>query len=137
MMQPTRATILRSRPWAPIVVFGVALLLQLAVMFAGASNIGIAILLAGVGTVVVLAGLAHPVVAVGLLLITAFLRLALHISALPVDLFVLAFGGLISSAVLTVLRRVSQLPRLGAVETAMLLYLAWNMGSAIAPHAVP
>jgi O-antigen ligase len=130
-------TAARSRPWVPIAAFGVALLLQLTLAFAGPPNIGAAILLAGVGTALVLAGLAHPVVAVSLLLIAAFLRLALPISALPVEPFVLAFGGVISSAALTILRRVNQLPRLGAVETAMVLYLVWNIGSAIAPHTLP
>lgn len=134
---PAGAASPRPRPWIPIAAFGVALLLQLAVVFAGPSNIGTAILLAGVGAALVLAGLAHPAVAVSLLLIAAFLRLALPAAVLPVDAFVLAFGGVLASAALAVLGRVNQLPQLGAVETAMVLYLAWNIGSAIAPHTLP
>lgn len=134
--RPAGAASPRPQPWVPIAAFGVALLLQLAVLFAGPSNTGTAILLAGMGAALVLAGLAHPAVAVSLLLITSFLRLAQPASALPVDAFVLAFGGVLASAALAILRRVNQLPRLGAVETAMVLYLAWNIGSAIAPHTL-
>lgn len=136
VLRPAGAASPRTQPWVPIAAFGVALLLQLAVLLAGPSNTGTAILLAGMGAALVLAGLAHPAAAVSLLLITSFLRLAQPASALPVDAFVLAFGGVLASAALAVLRRVHQLPRLGAVETAMVLYLAWNIGSVIAPHTL-
>jgi O-antigen ligase len=115
----------------------VAILIQLALVFTAPSNVGIAVLLAGVGMAIVLVGLTSPVLAVLLFLLAAFLRFALPVPFLPVDPFLLAFAGVFASAAIGIARRVNRLPQLGAVEAAMVLYLLWNFGSAIVPHTYP
>ncbi len=130
---PTR----RRDPWLVIAAFVAALAIQLTLLIVGPSDVGAGILLAAVGAGVVLTGLASPVLAVLLFLLAAFLRLALPMSFLPVDPFLFAFAGVCGSAAIGIARRVNRLPRLGAVEAVMLLYLVWNIGSAIVPHTYP
>lgn len=127
----------RRRSWLPIAAFVVTAALQLAMLATGPPNAGLAILAVAAGASLVVAGLANPTVAVALLLVSAFFRLALPSGALPVEPFLLAFAGVLAAASVAVARRVNQLPRLGAVEGAMVLYLAWNIGSALAPHRLP
>lgn len=127
----------RRNPWPAIAAFVVAVVIQLALVFIGPSNLGLGILLVAVGTALVFIGLASPVLAVLLFLLAAFLQVALPVSFLPVDPFLLAVAGVLASAAIGVVRRVNRLPRLGAVETAMLLYLVWNIGSAIVAHTYP
>ncbi|MCA1706606.1 MAG: O-antigen ligase family protein [Actinobacteria bacterium] len=125
------------RSWEPqtaVAAFVGAVVIQLAVVFVGPSNLGMGILLAAVGMAVVLIGLASSVLAVLVLLLATFLRLALPVPFLPVDLYVLAFPWVLASAAIGIMRRVNRLPQLGAVEAAMVLYLVWNIGSVIVPH---
>lgn len=127
----------RQNPWPAIAAFAVAVVIQLALVFIGPSNLGIGILLAAVGTAVVFIGLASPALAVLLFLLAAFLQFALRMSFLPVDPFVLAFAGVLASAVFGIMRRVNRLPKLGATEAFMVLYVVWSIGSAIVPHPYP
>ena len=101
------------------------------------NRFGLLLLTAAVGLVAVVLGLRSPVLAVTYLLVTTFFRLAVPPGTLPVDPFVLAFGGVIASW--WIWRRPSTrgLPALGAIEGAMALYVAWNVMSMIAPHQYP
>ncbi|WP_162941528.1 O-antigen ligase family protein [Desertimonas flava] len=76
----------------------------------------------------VVAGLAEPRLAVLYLLIAMFFRLAVP-DILPVDPFVLAYVGVLLSVSIWLSIRRNHLPRLGIVESAMVLYLAWNIYS--------
>lgn len=129
----------RHRGWGPWLVFGafVATLgLQLVLMITAPPHVGLVVLVLAMGAAVVFAGLGNPTVAVSLLLVSAFLRLALPNVGLP-DMFVLAFAGVLGAAAIAIARRVNRLPRLGALEAVMMLYVAWCIGSALAPHAYP
>lgn len=123
--------------WLALSAFGATLAFLLALMFVGPANAGIALIILAVGMALVFAGLNHPTIAVALLLIAAFFRLALPSGILPVDAFVLAFAGVLLAAILAIARRANQLPQFGAVEAMMVLYLTWNIGSALAPHTYP
>lgn len=123
--------------WLPIAAFVTTLALQLILVITGPADVGLAVIVLAVGSALVFAGLGSPTFAVALLLVTAFLRLALPQTGLPVDPFVLAFVGVLGAAAVAIARRVNQLPRLGAVEAVMVLYLAWNIGSALMPHTYP
>ncbi len=127
----------RGIPPSTIGAFAAAILIQLALVVAGPSHAGTALLLAAVGMAAVFIGLASPVLAVLLFLLTAFLRLAVPAEFSPVDPFLLAFAGVFASAAIGIMRRVNRLPQLGAVEAFMLLYLVWSIGSAILPHTYP
>lgn len=124
-------------PWLVLAAFVATLALQLILMITAPPHVGLAVLVLAMGAAVVFAGLGSPTVAVALLLVSAFLRLALPKGGLPVDLFVLAFAGVLGAAAIAIARRVNRLPRLGALEAVMVLYFAWNIGSALAPHAYP
>jgi O-antigen ligase len=123
--------------WLPLAAFVATLAVQLALVVTGPADVGLAIVIVAVGMALVFAGLDSPTFAVALLLVSAFLRSALPEAGLPVEPFVLAFGGVLLAAAVAVTRRVNQMPQLGAVEVMMGLYLAWNIGSALAPHSYP
>ena len=128
------------RGWEPqtaVAAFVGAVVIQLAVIAIAPSDLGTGVLLAAVGITVVLVGLASPAMAVLLFLLAAFLQFALPVSFLPLAPFLLAFGGMLASAAISIVQRVNRLPQLGAVEAAMVLYLTWNIGSAIVPHTYP
>lgn len=133
--RPLTETPARGRnPWPVIAAFVLAVVTQLVLVVIGPSHLGIGILLAAVGIALVFIGLVSPVLAVLLFLLTAFLQLALPVPFLPVPPFLLAFAGVLASAAIGIVRRVNRLPQLGAVEAAMVLYLVWNIGSAVVPH---
>lgn len=120
----------------PIVVtVGLAVFLAAAWLTVGAVvGPGLALVAIGLGAALVVGGLNNPVLAMMLLLTTLFLRPALAPEALPVELFILAFCGVLGAAALAVARGAGRLPKLGSIELAMGLYVMWNIGSAIAPH---
>ncbi|MGQ0773800.1 MAG: O-antigen ligase family protein [Pseudonocardiales bacterium] len=126
-----------ATPWLAIAAFVGTLAVQLILVITSPADVGLAIIVLAVGTALVFAGLGSPTFAVALLLVATFLRLALPQVGLPIDPFVLAFVGVIGAAVLAIARRVNELPRLGAVEAVMVLYLTWNIVSAIMPHTYP
>lgn len=98
---------------------------------------GLTVLAVAIGLGFVLVLVSSPVAAVLVVLLTSFFRVAVPISGLPAEPAVLAVVGLFGSVVLAVMRRTRRAPRLHAVELAMVLFLLWNVGSAIAPHALP
>lgn len=125
------------RPWLLAVVFVATIGVQLSLLLTGPPNVGLAVLALAIAMALVLAGLGNPITAVTLLLVSSFFRLALPEAGLPVEPWVLAFGGVVGAGAIAIARRVHHLPQLGAVEAAMVLYLAWNIGSALAPHSLP
>lgn len=92
--------------------------------------------LAGVTVVGVAALLGRPALAVVVLLMALFLRQALQWS-LPVSLTSLCLLLLLAGTVLGVWHRRYALPRLGALELLMVLYLACNVWSGLAPNELP
>lgn len=126
-----------AAPWLAVAAFVTALAVQLILLISSPANVGLMIVVLAVGAALVFAGLGSPTLAVALFLVAAFLRLALPQAGLPVDPFVLAFAGVILAAGVAIARRVNRLPRLGAVEAVMVLYLTWNIVSALAPHRYP
>ncbi|MCF3940143.1 O-antigen ligase family protein [Gordonia tangerina] len=78
-------------------------------------------------------GLHSPRVAVVYLLFTTFFRLALT-PYFPVDPFLIAFAGLVTSYLIWLSVRPHALPRLGWLEGFMVLYFLWNVYSMFAPH---
>jgi O-antigen ligase len=136
-----RAGFSGGRWWIPIVAFLTTVGVQLALMITAPPNAGLLILVLGVAAAVVFAGLRSPTFAIALLLVISFFGLALRLTLpkihLPVDPFVLAFMGVLGAAAVAITRRVNRLPRLGALEAVMVLYLTWNIGSALAPHSYP
>jgi O-antigen ligase len=93
---------------------------------------GLIVVVGAIGAVCVWLGLMLPAVSVLLLLGTLFFRLPLS-GPLPADPFWAAFVGVVAASVLAAARRVARI-RFGGVELAMLAYLAWNIGSAVAEH---
>ena len=124
----------RERVRAFVAVALAVFVMEAGVLLAGPEHVGLAILALAAAIALVVSGLSSPVTAVVLLLMALFLRLAVPATGLPADPFILAFAGVVGSATIALARGREQAPRLGAVEFAMLLYLVWNIGSAIVPH---
>ncbi|MGZ8177336.1 O-antigen ligase family protein [Williamsia sp. SKLECPSW1] len=90
----------------------------------------IAVVVAGV---MIWTGLRHPLVALGYFLVALFLRLALP-RILPVDAFLPAFVGLVLSTAIWAWGHRDRLPRPGALELLMAVYVGYNILSAVLPH---
>lgn len=126
-------------------VFGVSVVGGLTILVVAASWVvapstagpGLALLAVGLGVAAVFFGLNSSVLAVVLLLVAMFIRYPLKTLGLPVEPRTLAFFGVVGAAAVAVARGVSRVPKLGPVEVAMVLYVIWNIGSAIAPHVYP
>jgi O-antigen ligase/Mrp family chromosome partitioning ATPase len=88
---------------------------------------------AAAGYAAVHLGLRDPRWAYVFLLTALFLRLALP-DVLPVDPFLLAFAGLVLSSAIWMVAEPARRPLLGVVELAMVVYLLWNIQSAVLPH---
>ncbi|RZT87883.1 O-antigen ligase [Pseudonocardia sediminis] len=99
-------------------------------------TVGSGIGLAGIVVLGVAVLLGRPAMAVVVLLFATFLRLALDWS-LPVAVTSLCLAMLLAGTVLAVWRRQVQMPRLGALELLMALYLACNVWSAVVPNPLP
>jgi O-antigen ligase len=111
--------------------------LLLGVFAVAPSRFGLLLLLGAGGFVAVVLGLRSPVLATIYLLLATFFRLAVPSGTLPVDPFLLAFGGVVTSVWIWGRRRSAQLAAVGAIECAMALYVVWNVGSMIASHPYP
>ncbi|ODU04106.1 MAG: hypothetical protein ABS81_11730 [Pseudonocardia sp. SCN 72-86] len=116
-----------------IAVVATVVLLVAAIGVVAPDRGGLLILVAGVGAALVAGGLGNPVLAIVLFLVSQFFRLALT-GKFPVDLLLPAFVGVILAMWLGVALRRVRIPRFGFVEFAMIAYVLWNFGSAIAPH---
>jgi O-antigen ligase len=95
---------------------------------------GPALLLAAVGGTAVVLALVEPAAALVLLLTTAFLRTAIHGQAIGVPLPGLLLSVAVIGLAVAVARGRLVLPRLGALELVMGLYLLVNVASWLSPH---
>lgn len=128
------------RPWivgGGLVALGAVVVSAAVLAVPGSMTMLVAAPLALIAAVAaVYLGLRHPLVALCYFLVALFLRLALP-SVLPVDAFLPAFGGLVMSAVIWLCRNPDRIPKVGAVEAAMLAYVLWNIVSVLTPHRFP
>ncbi|MBL1074065.1 O-antigen ligase family protein [Nocardia sp. 2] len=148
---PARPGSLPERAWAalsPVAIrvgwlaaIGVALPVGLAGMLAVSDRAP-----GGVGTVAAAGGFAAVCVVIGLkdprwafvfLVVATFLRPAIPKILPTTDPFILAFGGVVISALAWVRGRPERRIRLGVIELAMALYLLWNLHSILQPHEYP
>ncbi|UFS98887.1 O-antigen ligase family protein [Nocardia huaxiensis] len=111
---------------------GVAALLTVSDKAPG--GIGTAAAAAGFAAVCVVIGLRDPRWAFVFLVVATFLRPAIPKILPTSDPFILAFGGLIISALVWVRGHPERRVSLGAIELAMVLYLLWNLNSILQPH---
>lgn len=120
-------------------VGGLAILIVVASWMLAPSAVGpgLAVLAVGLGVVVALCGLNSPVLAVTLLLVTMFFREPLKNLGLPFEPRMFVFVGVVGAVAIAVARGATRLPKADPVGVAMALYLIWNIGSAIMPHAYP
>ncbi|WP_445256061.1 O-antigen ligase family protein [Nocardioides aurantiacus] len=98
---------------------------------------GLLVLLGGLGLTAVVTGLSSPMVAATYFLLTVFFRLAVPDGLVPVDPFLLAFAGLAAAVGIDRWRHRRPLPSIGLILAAIGLYVAWNIGSMLAPHTYP
>ncbi|MBT0566287.1 O-antigen ligase family protein [Williamsia sp. CHRR-6] len=126
--------LLSRHPFAAPATVVLMIISAVALMSVGFSSIlAFAPIAAVIACVAVWLGLRHPLVALGYFLVALFFRLALP-RILPIDLFLPAFAGLLLSVVIWLRAHPRRLPRIGAVEVAMLAYFFCNVYSAITPH---
>lgn len=113
-----------------------------AALFAGMmvrapQQFGILLAVGSIGLVAVVLGLRDPLMAVMYLLGATFFRLAIPSGTFPVDPFLPAFGGVVMAVAIEVRHRQAPLPNLGLVGSSIGLYVVWNIGSLLTPHAYP
>ena len=85
-------------------------------------NIALLVALASIGVAAVYVGLRSPVWVLVFLLVTMLLRLALpHV--LPIDLFLVAFAGLVVSAGIWLAGNPKYRPKFGAADVTMTLFI--------------
>ncbi len=95
------------------------------------------LLLAAVGGAAVVLALVEPAAALALLLTTLFLRAAIHGEALALPVPTLLLFVAVAGLGVALARGTLVVPRLGALELVMGLYLLVNAASWLAPHALP
>lgn len=123
--------------WPVMVALGGLGLLLLGAAWGDPGRFGLLVLVGGVGLAAVVTGLSSPLVAATYFLLTVFFRLAIPEGLSPIDPFVLAFAGLVLAVGIDVWRHRRPLPAIGLIATAVGLYVAWNIGSMLAPHTYP
>lgn len=110
-------------------------------VLAGASLIpqhaGLGILAAGGAAALGFTMLNRPVLAVGVLLVADYFRMAIKSPALPMELYLFAFGMVVAGSVIAIMRRLKSAPDLGSIEGAMALYVMYSIASGIVPHVYP
>ncbi len=117
-----------------VAVGSVIVMIVAALTFSGSMQLILAAPVAlAVAGVAVYLGLRHPLVALCYFFIALFFRLALP-RILPVDPFLPAFAGLVLSCIIWLCRNPSRIPRPGAVEVSMGVYVVWNIVSIVTPH---
>lgn len=129
-----------SERW-PHLFFGVIGLAGIGVVMLGLlvrtpAHFGLLLSIGAVALLGVWLGLRNPVLAATYLLMATFFRLAIPSDTLPVDPFLIAFGGVLASTWLWMeprRRRLSEL-RVDPLVCAIALYLTWNVMSMVLPH---
>lgn len=129
-----------KRPWAPwwqsavvVATLGCFLIAVGGLAHRSPSYFGV-YLAAGVFMLVAaIIGLMDRRVALVFLMISAFVRLGLP-EILHVDPFLLAFGGMVVAVLIWMRRRPHVAVPVGSLEVLVGLYVAWNVGSMLAPH---
>jgi O-antigen ligase len=117
---------------AAAAALAVMIVVVAAVRLPGA-KFGQLLVLGAVALVVGVTVLRSPVFATITLIIAIFLRTATpHV--LPIDLFWIAFAGVVAATVLWTDRNPDRPRGMDAIEWAMALYLTWNVYSMITPH---
>ncbi|NMN96661.1 O-antigen ligase family protein [Antrihabitans stalactiti] len=81
-------------------------------------------------------GLQNPLVALIYLLLALFFRLAIP-KVLPVDAFLPAYAGLVVSMAIWFIAKPGRRVEVGIIEVVMVLYIGWNIASAVMPHEYP
>jgi O-antigen ligase len=136
-----------SRPWwsalpgtpgrtVTVLVGAVAVALSVAIIFLGPVPGPLGLLLVGLAAAAVAVMVGRPGVALIVLLLASFTRLAIKVPALPAEPMILSLAVLVASAVLAGYRRKLAF-HFGWLELAMVVYLLWNIASAVWPHALP
>lgn len=141
MTPPTRTGLLRLRAawvdWAAAAaVLGGVVVVILGLLVRDPTTLGQNLLLGGVAVVIVALGLHNPVLACVYLLVTTFFRLAIPSGTLPIDPFLLAFGGVLAATWLWSRPWQRRMDRttVDPIACAMGLYVAWNALSMVLPH---
>jgi O-antigen ligase len=135
LLRPTR---IRSTParWERLVTVVAGIACAAGGLLAPTTT-GPLLLVGTVGTAAVVLALVAPAAAVVLLLTTSFLRTAVHGVDLGVPLPGLLLAVALLGLVVAVARGALVLPRLGAPELVMGLYVVLNAVSWLAPHQLP
>ena len=126
----------REQPVRMAVAVAIGLVVVLAGLFLLPVRGPAGLLVAVVGAAAIALVLGSPLAAFAGLLVTSFLRLALQGFGLPAEPMVLILAALVVITAVAVYRGALRLP-VGALETAMILYTAWNVVSMLAPHDLP
>ncbi|MGI5125223.1 O-antigen ligase family protein [Pseudonocardia sp. CA-107938] len=126
----------RDSPLRVAVVLGVAVVVIAVGILAAPVRGPLGLVVLVVGGLAVCLTLSSPLVALTLLVVTSFMRLALQLPGLPAEPMVLVLCALVVALALAIQRGAVTVP-FGAVEAAMLAYLAWNVVSAVLPHEYP
>jgi O-antigen ligase len=125
-------------PWLLLVVLTLAAGVVMAgIVLTAPSRLGLLLLLGGGALIAVWFGLRSPVLATTYFLLATFFRLAVPTGTLPVDPFLIAFGGVVVSVWVWPRARRGPLRAVGVLEGTMALYVLWNVASLLAPHAYP
>jgi O-antigen ligase len=103
------------------------------------AHFGLLLFLSGAALLCIVLGLGNPVLACTFLLITTFFRLAVPANTLPVDPFLIAFGGVVAATWIWMAGRRRSLSAVGVdpLVCAILLYITWNVMSMVLPHPYP
>ncbi len=126
-----------SEATAVCAVLGGAVAVVLALLVVAPGQLGLLVLMGAAGILAAVLGLRSPVLACVFLLVTTFFRIAIPPGTLPVDPFLLAFAGVLASTWLCTSpwRRRPGAVRPDPVACAVTVYVAWNLVSAVVPHA--
>ncbi|MEC3955849.1 O-antigen ligase family protein [Nocardia sp. CDC153] len=117
---------------ASALVVGLGVMLELSKKAPG--GLGVVAAAGGIAAAMAVIGLRDPRWAFVFMMVATFLRPAIPKILPTTDPFVLAFGGLIISALAWMRGRPERRVRIGAIECAMLLYVLWNLNSILQAH---
>lgn len=116
-----------------LVVGAVAVVGVLGVAYTTPDKAGTLLAALAVGGAVGLLALTNPLIALLLVFVSSFARNAQK-SIIPVEALTPAFYAMVLALALAVAQRAKALPRLGAVEWLMTVFVVWNVVSMWLPH---